>query len=499
MSVITINNERVAREEAAYIRGAYYKIGDPNVKDSGDCYPMEEDDRSIQRYRMGTGKIEWDHVLNRYNFTDRMLKGITKDGTLGYFTSNNNTRAYYADDKGRVMMYPIIEYNEDIGYWCSNSGDFVVNNSNHPNKLISEHLNRVNRKQYNEFGSTQSGTYNLVDVSKRLRNKVGHTANKKKPLFAYAEECYNALNGRTLGLEIETSRGVVPEPWLFDYGFIPLRDGSVSGVEYTSIVINNLQRFNNIFHFLTKGKDFMSVNNNTSFHVHVGNFEFKNNQELMQYALSIYMLYYHLQTEFEDMVPLYKRDRRHQVRRDYCQPMRSLRLYYNNIKNDPETFEIEFNKIYQLYNDGLPMSPKSNLDTRTPYKDVAKYQHDGRYYSLNLFNLFFGNTYTTEFRIHHGTTNPDKVIAWTMICAALANFAKDNYENIVLNKRKYNLFEVIESVYGNSFITEYLNAYIDDRKQYFQDLYFRGDMQGNEFKADNTFKFKLNGRSLTDE
>ena len=49
-----------------------------------------------------------------------------------------------------------------------------------------------------------------------------------------------------------------------------------------------------------------------------------------------------------------------------------------------------------------------------------------RYRTLNLVNLLTGRQPTVEFRIFSGSTNPDKIVAWTMLCLSLVEAALQN-------------------------------------------------------------------------
>ena len=500
MEVTTATGKVAKRANCAYIGGKYYIIGDPEIKDSGERYPMETGDGEIKRYRIETGKIDWNHYVGRYQFSFMLKTAILPDGTIGSTSGPIElSSGYFVDDDRRIVEYPVTETNDDVGFWCTETGHYYVTYNGKPSNVLRENMSRNNRARYTIFGGTQRGTYNIEDVPGNLLASVEKEADKPKLLRNGVEQVYTALRGLNLGAEFETSKGIIPEPWLMRYGMIPLRDGSINGVEYTSIVVNSLNRFNNLFEFLIKGRPYMAVDRTTSMHLHFSIPGLTAPLDIKKFALSLYMLYYHLQNELEFMVPLYKRSREHSDNnnKDYCKSLPNLRLYYNDLRENPDNIDEWFNPIFRLFNDGQPLTRTSNLVTRHPAQDTVKYNRQGRYAALNMFNLFFKRSHTVEFRLHHGTVNSDKIVSWILICAAIVNFAKDNYEQIVVQKYKFNLDDIIRNIYSdNEFMVGYLISYINVRRNQFEDSYFKNEAFGQEFNRDGAFEHKYGNQKL---
>lgn len=59
----------------------------------------------------------------------------------------------------------------------------------------------------------------------------------------------------------------------------------------------------------------------------------------------------------------------------------------------------------------------------------AKYTYNQRYYGLNLTTL--ARQGTIEFRMHSGTTNPNKIINWSILLANIVEFCKVNNERYI--------------------------------------------------------------------
>ena len=69
--VVTIKGEEVPISQCKKFNKEYYKIGDPNVKDSGDCYLVGN-----KYYREETKLIVFNHTYNKYVHFDHQFYNI---------------------------------------------------------------------------------------------------------------------------------------------------------------------------------------------------------------------------------------------------------------------------------------------------------------------------------------------------------------------------------------------------------------------------------------
>ena len=76
----------------------------------------------------------------------------------------------------------------------------------------------------------------------------------------------------TFGLEFETSMGYIPEDICFRDGLIPLRDGSISGLEYSTVVLNGNDGLSLLKQELESLKEYTAFNKECSLHIHLGGF-----------------------------------------------------------------------------------------------------------------------------------------------------------------------------------------------------------------------------------
>lgn len=117
-------------------------------------------------------------------------------------------------------------------------------------------------------------------------------------------------------------------------------------------------------------------------------------------------------------------------------------------------------------------------------------------------NMFFSNRKTIEFRLHHNTVNAQKMINWLFICNAIVRYAEKHPKEIISSANTISL-QTIMGYYKEqfktkegAFLTEYLNAYIDDRTKYFLKDVAKGDIiSKQEMNEDKTYVFTHNGIS----
>lgn len=76
----------------------------------------------------------------------------------------------------------------------------------------------------------------------------------------------------TFGLEFETSMGYIPEDLCFRDGLIPLRDGSITGLEYSTIVLQGNNGLSLLQQELKSLKKYTAFNKECSLHIHLGGF-----------------------------------------------------------------------------------------------------------------------------------------------------------------------------------------------------------------------------------
>lgn len=356
------------------------------------------------------------------------------------------------------------------------------------------------------FSRILEGYYLNRDVKTNKLNKKSYSIAK-------------LLSGLTFGIEFETSIGRIREPDLYKYGIIPLRDGSVSGFEYTTIPYGYTNLYLKETNNQALAKDLVNmkelcaeltkrcqINAKCSMHVHIGGV-----RKDKLYLLAVYMLCYMIQDEMFEMFPKFKEDSPKYLgtAKNYCNKLDHLGLFENcifdkssvlkdNYCNNINTY---FNKIFKFLSDGQEIGSKFNRkNLKHPIE--RKWERHGRYHWVNLVNSVFSDSRTIEFRLHTATLNFTKTLNWILICSAIVKFADTHTKEIVSGKiSKISLDEVIGG-YANGFrdkketnedglfIHKYLNEYINSRKIYFKNKTINEDFVcESELNEDKKYSF----------
>ena len=79
----------------------------------------------------------------------------------------------------------------------------------------------------------------------------------------------------TFGLEFETSKGYIPEDICFRDGLIPLRDGSISGLEYSTLVLQGNSGLSMLKQQIDTLQEYTRFDKDCSLHIHFGGYPLK--------------------------------------------------------------------------------------------------------------------------------------------------------------------------------------------------------------------------------
>ena len=258
-----------------------------------------------------------------------------------------------------------------------------------------------------------------------------------------AIECFNLFNGKqnvledekfpianvfkyTFGLEFETSSGLIPEEICFRDGLIPLRDGSISGNEYSTVVLEGNSGFNLLYQQLKTLRQYTRFDKECSLHIHLGGYPL-----IPEKILSLYNLCYFLQNDIRRYVPKYTffTSKYKASGKDYCKLLQkgydNFRSYYIDF-----TGENYFGDLHQAHRDDITRERKWNIHQR--------------YYWANLLNLIcYHVNKTMEFRLLRPTYNLEKILTWMYIFNAIHIYA----ENHSVSESGITLMDVLREVY----------------------------------------------------
>lgn len=243
---------------------------------------------------------------------------------------------------------------------------------------------------------------------------------KDEILYNYIEEM-----PYTFGLEFETSAGYIPEEELYRVGLIPLRDGSITGLEYSTIVLGGNVGINTLREQIDILKEYTIFDKECSLHIHYGSFTLtpevllRLNNVFATSDIDSYV------TPFTFCTSRYKANGK-----DYCTKNRAFgnfqQLYSTLVGRN------YFGSLYQPHPSDVSGDHKWNITTR--------------YKALNLVNaVCYRNAKTAEFRLLRPTYNFDKILVWLFVLGAFVKYAESTELRAVKN---LSVERILKSVYS---------------------------------------------------
>lgn len=494
--VITSGGKEVLRSKCRKIDSIYYLIGNPKVKDSGECYELlNTNTGKTTFYRASHPNLIWDYSKGEYCLKTNQIVGIISfNGSFfekGYFTPDFYTNISYGNN---IVMNESIMKKAGLVYFSFEN--CWLNEREIPKDRyrtgINEHFKKYPYNTFKEFYSTNE--HSFFSQMQQIFNNWKDDNYKDSPFDKF-------FNNQTFGVEMETSAGNIPENLLYQYGLLPLKDGSIKGHEFTSVIIDD-KYFNSFKNIFQAGQEYCTVNQNTSLHYHIGNIN-----KSKEFVVAFWLLYYRLQESLEALCPPYKRDLGFLSNKrisssggngvkDHCKRLPTLFASLTI-----EDVNKAFNTILTFVNDGYE-NPECIDSKKLLFKHSksgrAKWDFESRYYALNLVPFLFESKQTVEFRFHSGTVNFYKGFAWALICSALLQYAELNIERILEGKEKIRLQDIIkvfdDKTPEGNFIVYWLLEYVNSRAEMHQTCILKHDIYGKEFLNDNQYKFTILNR-----
>lgn len=253
---------------------------------------------------------------------------------------------------------------------------------------------------------------------------------EEKTMFNYIEEL-----PYTFGFEFETSAGYIPEEELYRVGLIPLRDGSITGLEYSTIVLGGNKGLNLLKEQIDVLKEYTIFDKECSLHIHIGSFTLapevllKLNNLFAGSDIDYYVVPWAFQTS------QYKANGK-----DYCKKNQSFSTFdrlYSSLVGRP------------FYGDLFQPHPSDTSGDR-------KWNITTRYKALNLVNaICYNNAKTAEFRFLRPTYNFDKILVWLFVLGAFVKYAETRTARAVKN---ISIKRIIQTVYSTELANLLLRA-----------------------------------------
>ena len=210
----------------------------------------------------------------------------------------------------------------------------------------------------------------------------------------------------SFGLEFETSQGYIPENICFRDGLIPLKDGSITGLEYSTVVMNGMDGLSLLKQQLNTLRKYTTYNKECSLHIHLGGFPLDPDK-----IYNLYKLCRNLEPQLIYLLPksAFNTENFKDNGKSYCKKLPSAS---------------SFNSLYSFLTGrvfyGSLIQPHPNDIGRQ-----AKWRIQTRYYWANFINLIcYDVNKTMEFRFLSPTFNFNKIIIWLMIFNSILAFAE---------------------------------------------------------------------------
>lgn len=333
---------------------------------------------------------------------------------FGYTVTETEPITVWSEQRGWIdYRIPITYFKDHIKYHNGLSRYFLDINVPIRELVAAEYCKDVG------YPYTFSKKYEAVENFKIFDGKQKVLENTEFPISKYFKY--------TFGLEFETSVGVIPEDICFRDGLIPLRDGSISGNEYSTVVLQGNEGFNLLYQQIKTLRKYTRFDKECSLHIHMGGFPLKPEK-----ILSLYNLCYSLQNELKQSLPSYTfyTAKYKSSGKDYCKLLptsfTSFESFYNSFTG---------NKFF------------GDLQQPHPHdiERARKWQIHERYYWANLLNLIcYRVNKTMEFRMLRPTYNLEKILFWMYIFNAILQYAE---RHDVIGAEKITLKDVLIDIY----------------------------------------------------
>jgi hypothetical protein len=479
--VVTIKGEELPISKCRKFNNLYYKIGDINIKNSGDCYLI-----SGKCYREETGLVVYNYSINQYVLLDNsMFKGIVN------FIEDLLITGYFNKDK----KYSKIIDKDNNSFYLFNP-EIFKNNKEYREQLSSGDFYHISRLSANKFNTisvpNKDYKYSLPYDSKgiiehHLKGYENYNPEISKNIKNYAP----LLENLSFGLEFETTKGFIPNRLLDQYGLIPLRDGSISGIEYVTVPMQGEKGLQCTADILKVLKERTEYNDDTcSLHLHLGNIP-----RTKEFILAFFKVGMKIQDEMFQMFPLYKKYNYHIKNKNYSAPLPTFEILS---QLDPvitsDNIDINFGVLYRYLSMGQDFKSIGN-DLNNVIAHPAdpngnqKWNVKPRYFLYNIIPLIFGNKQTIEFRIHTPTYDINKILPFIFTNSLIVNFTIRNQDSILRNKNflsNYSLLDILliqidmYDIPNRAKFRDMMYHYIEKRKNYCENQTLKGNILGTE-------------------
>lgn len=236
--------------------------------------------------------------------------------------------------------------------------------------------------------------------------KEGDSLNlSEDKLYNFADELKYSF-----GIEFETAAGYLPESKCFELGLIPLRDGSISGIEYSTIPLKDNEGICLLKRQLEALKEHTYSNKECSVHIHMGGYPVN-----PKAIFVLHSMWYFIQQYLIEYIPSYsyRTDAFKKNGKNYCNTVE----YFSNFKDLYQYY------VGQKYLGDLYQPHPNDIEKR------AKWNIRTRYFNCNFINMLcYKGAKTVEFRFLTPTYSFEKLTTFLLIFNAILRYAETMYD-----------------------------------------------------------------------
>lgn len=346
---------------------------------------------------------------------------------------------------------------------------------------------RLKKEMFND----RNYSYETGDFKYRLDYNITSNAmsKKNKTLQAFdvkinknTEDFYEALQGLSVGVEVETVNGFFPEDLLYKSNLVPLRDGSISGLEYVTTPMTEVKDFQIFINSLYELQHYVDINDTCALHFHFGNLP-----RTESFINALWILVSLIQEQLYELHQPYKMLNWGYKNKSYSKPLPVSVISQMNPGNTvTDNFELIYNYLAEV--ESYENRDRSLSNVAYHPQDSSgehKWQIRNRYAIVNFIPLIFTNKKTVEFRISEATLNPQEIMLEMLLFSKIVNHAK-RYEKQLnaFDKKtisKCCIYEIIKGTFSG-----HLSVYLGVRKDQVAYSYCKGS-----HTTDLNFNFNL--------
>ena len=481
--VTTIDGSIHPQKNCRRMGGVYYLKGDVNVENSGHCYYFKE---SKKYFKYNTGYITYDHNLKRYVLSSGIevengIVGLKDEKPIfGAFSKPLHYVPVYAMYEGKLYNCISREVFKDSFVFKESLVDGIYYDRRQCDTM---HFYTPSKVKNDYKNSLQYNCSSYLNKAVKLYNELNPEV---EPSSVVRKE-NNFFHDYTFGFEFETIRGNIPHDICNKLGLIPLRDGSIGGLEFVTIPLSGERGIKSLIESLEELQKRTSYGDDCSLHLHIGNIP-----RTEQFLLAFFRLICLVEDELFSMFPIYKRENYGIKKKCYTNPfpLKKTMFLMDQCISSPSAIKRNFGVLfdylsmgnsYRHYDYDLmnvtshPSDPGNN----------GKWNIKTRYHHINLIPIIFGNKQTIEFRIHTPTYSVDKIINYLILCTSLLEFTRQNQTTILNDIKNYvdiGLYDIVCSVNKSKGLQKNMYEYLGRRKRYIIETVMNGEIKSPEQK-----------------